>query len=138
MFNIGDVVVLGPTPNGSSAFVRLKPNMTYTVEALGSTCSRCGLSGAVGASIRILGAYYCAASFVLAAQPAAAIGKSGGTGEVAKKDPGRSLYSGEVDWFDTLPDPTAEEYATLPTLDQIYEREEAARLEKAKAKESQK
>lgn len=121
----GDLIILAPTSNGSSAFTALKTGRTYQVESLGKSCSRCSLSGD-GATVKVLGRYYCSASFVPQGQPVPANqSTSGDTG--TKRDPARSLYASDVDWFDCLPDPTVEEYKSLPTLDELYEREKAQR-----------
>ena len=120
-FNVGDEVQLGKD-NGSSAFSSLRPGQKYSIENLGTKCSHCGIQGQAGASVKVLGVYYCAASFVAYAQQKVQ-GGSGGSG----RDPARDLYNGSVEFWDTLPDATHEDYKTLPTLEQLYEREKAAR-----------
>ncbi len=131
-FQKGDLVKLNPNSNGSNAYKSLSAGSTYAVEALGSRCSFCGTSY-TGASVKVMGVYYCENAFVPAAHsagvPAPVAGQvapvAAAKGGISKhRDPARQLYATDVDWFDCLPDATADEAKRLPTLEQLYAMEQ--------------
>lgn len=126
-FNVGDRVTLAPRSNSSKAFSVLSHAVTYTVEALGSKCSTCTNAGLppVNGSVKVMGSYFCAEAFVPAsglAKPAAAAGAASGGVAMRREDPARTLYKSDADFWDTLPDPTHEEYQKLPSYEQLEER----------------
>lgn len=118
-FKVGDLVVLAPKNTGQKAFSVLKPGSVYQVEKTSPSCSSKGCSDPNTGTIRILGSFFCSECFVNARQAPIATGVASSGVQERAKDPARSLYTGEMDFYELLPDPTEEERRTLPSLEQL-------------------
>lgn len=118
-FNPGDIVTLGPTNTGQPAFTVLSKGTHYVVEKVGNTCSSKGCQDPAAGTVRIVGHFFCGACFVMATKATQGQQKTGSGVQERSGDPARSLYSGSVDWLDTLPDVTQDEQRTLPTLQDL-------------------